>query len=220
MPQIVLLCEFDGDDLDEIKSRLEAARGAVSKTAFTANISVDPEEQSRFWQVRRSAALVAESVHGNKKALPFIEDAVVPPDKFPDYVSKLYEIMQREQLDFSVWGHAGQGNIHIQPFLDIADPNDRERLFRLSEEVYDIVASLGGVLSGEHNDGLMRTPYLSKIYPLELMKVFGEVKKIFDPLNIFNPGKKTDISLEYLKGHMRDEYDVGPPPKPAQPAAT
>lgn len=220
MPQIVLLCEFDSNDLDEIKKKLDQAQKSISKIAYASKLSLDPQEQAKLWQVRRSAALVAESARGKKKALPFIEDVVVPREKFPEYVAKLYEIMQREQLEFSVWGHAGQGNIHIQPFLDIADPNDRARLFKVSEEVYNIVASLGGVLSGEHNDGLMRTPYLAKIYPPELIKVWQEVKKVFDPLNIFNPGKKVGVDLNYLQSHLREEYEVGPLPKAGEKAVT
>ncbi len=220
MPQIVLLCEFDGDDLNEIKEKLAKARQAIQRIAFSTTSSTDPAAQEKLWQVRRSAALVAEGARGKKKALPFIEDVVVPPERFPEYVNYLYEIMQREQLEFSVWGHAGQGNIHIQPFLDVGDPADREKLFRISEEVYQIVAALGGVLSGEHNDGLMRTPYLPKFYPPELIKAWQEIKRIFDPLNIFNPGKKIGSDLNYAKSHLRSEYDVGPPQKSEEKAIT
>jgi len=225
MPQIVLLCEFDGDDAGEIKKKLAEAAKAIAGLAYSSRVSTEPEEQAKLWQVRRSAAIVAESARGSKKALPFIEDCVVPAEKFPEYVNDLYRIMQRDGIEFSVWGHAGQGNIHIQPFLDIAEPADRQRLFRIADEVYRLVSSLGGVLSGEHNDGLMRTPYLAKIYPPDLIKVWQEIKKIFDPLNIFNPGKKVapageGVGLQYLQEHLRDEYDVGPPPKAAEASAT
>ncbi|MBI1974862.1 MAG: FAD-binding oxidoreductase [Parcubacteria group bacterium] len=213
VPAVVLLCEFDGEDQSAIQKQLEEAQNVISRLAFSSKISLDPEEQSKFWKVRRSAALVAESAHGKKKALPFIEDAVVPSEQFPEYVTRLYEIMQREELAFSVWGHAGQGNLHVQPFLDVGDPKDREKLFRVSEEVYEVVSRLGGILSGEHNDGIMRTPYLSRVFSPELLKVFRDVKQTFDPLNIFNPGKKVGIDLDFLKAHLREEYDVGPPSK-------
>lgn len=225
MPQIALLCEFDGDDVEAIKANLTKAGSAVKTLAFESRSTTDDKEQARFWQVRRAALPVIEEASGKKKALPFIEDVAVPPEKFPEYVSRLYEILQRHQVEFSVWGHAGNGNIHVQPFLDVGDEGDRRKLFSISNEAFDLVAELGGALSAEHNDGLMRTPYLGKIYPPDLLKVWQEVKKIFDPLNIFNPGKKVapvgeGVDLKYLQAHLRDEYDAGPPPKTVGSAAT
>lgn len=213
IPAVALICEFDGDDFNEIGQKLKAAEDAIKEISYGSRSTTDKEEQNRLWQVRRSALIVIEGIHGKKKALPFIEDVTVPPERFPEYISKLYEILQLYQVEFAVWGHAGNGNAHVQPFLDIGDPGDREKLFAITEEVFDLAVKLEGVFSGEHNDGIMRTPYLSKLYPPELIKVWGEVKRIFDPLNIFNPGKKIAIDLEYAKSHLRDEYDVGPPPK-------
>ncbi|MFN7088292.1 MAG: FAD-binding oxidoreductase [Candidatus Paceibacteria bacterium] len=219
MPQIALLCEFDGNDIEVIKSKLNLAAKAVNHTAYSTKASTDPQEQERLWRVRRSALVVIEEIPGKKKALPFIEDVSVPPERFPEYVSRLYEILQKYQVEFAIWGHAGNGNVHVQPFLDIGDPNDRQKLFYIAEETFNLVAELDGVLSAEHNDGLMRTPFLVKIYPPELLALWQKVKKIFDPLNIFNPGKKFPapwqeggIDYEYIRTHLRDEYEVGPPP--------
>lgn len=219
MPQIALLCEFDGDELEEIKKKLEQAAVAVEGLAYAGQATMNQEEQNRFWTIRRQALPVIENIPGKKKALPFIEDVAVPPERFPEYVSRVYEILQRYEVQFAVWGHAGNGNIHVQPFLDVGDEGDRQKLFAIAEETFNLVAELSGVLSAEHNDGLMRTPYLSKIYPPELIKVWQDVKKIFDPLNIFNPGKKIGVDLNYLQSHLREEYEVGPPPK-AEKAVT
>lgn len=214
-PELALLCEFDGNEVGEIEEKLGEAANRVAGLSTGSRRTTDPEEQKRLWQVRRSALIVVEGIQGKKKALPFIEDVTVPMDRFPEYVAKLYEILQRHQVAFAVWGHAGNGNVHVQPFLDIGDPRDREKLFAIADEVFDLVVKLEGVFSGEHNDGIMRTPYLSRLYPKELLDVWREVKRIFDPQGIFNPGKKVAIDLAYVKAHLRDEYEVGPPPKPA-----
>ncbi len=213
MPQVTLLCEFDGNDLSEIENNLEKAEKSVESLSYSSKKTTDCKEQKKLWQIRRSALLVIEGIQGKKKALPFIEDVTVPAEAFPEYVSKLYQILKKYEVEFAVWGHAGNGNIHVQPFLDIGDPVDREKLFSIADEVFDLVVELGGVFSGEHNDGIMRTPYLSRLFPKELIEVWQEVKRIFDPLNIFNPGKKIGISIEYAKAHLRDEYEVGPPKK-------
>lgn len=213
MPEIVLLCEFEGSDADAIGEKLANAAAAVEGLAFETKTTADPEETSRFWTIRRQALPVMEHLPGKKKALPFIEDVTVPPERFPEYVSTLYEILKKHGAAFVVWGHAGNGNIHVQPLLDVGDAGDRERLFAITDEAFDLVVKLGGVFSGEHNDGIMRTPYLSRLYPPELLEAWREAKNIFDPLNIFNPGKKFGIDLEYAKAHLRDEYDVGSPPK-------
>jgi FAD/FMN-containing dehydrogenase len=210
IPEIVLLCEFDADEIEEIEDKLNKAKNSISDLSFKIFSTMDSAEQARFWAMRRSALVVIEESSKDKKALPFIEDVVVPSEKFPEYVSSLYEILKKYNVEFAVWGHAGDGNIHVQPFLDLGEPNDREKIFNIADEVFNVVVKLGGVFSGEHNDGIMRTPYLSKLYPAELLEVWKEVKRIFDPLGIFNPGKKIGCNLDYAKAHLREEYEVGP----------
>jgi FAD/FMN-containing dehydrogenase len=211
MPRLAMLCEFEGNDIKEVESQLSKGEALISDLSYGNRRTTDPEVEKRLWQMRRSALLVIEGISGKKKALPFIEDVVVPPERFPEYLEKLYEILKKYDAEFAVWGHAGNGNVHVQPFLDVGDPNDRERLFKIADEVFELVVKLDGVFSGEHNDGIMRTPYLTRLYPKELLELWKEVKKIFDPQNIFNPGKKVGLDIEYAKSHLRDEYEVGPP---------
>lgn len=207
-PAIVLLIEFDGDDLNPIKEKIEEAKKRLSGLVLEFNEAYEKEEQDRLWAVRRRAAIVAETPRGNKKALPFIEDSVVNPKYFAEYVSALYRIVKKYNVEFGVWGHPGNGNIHLQPFLDVADPKDRETLFKIAEEVYELVIKLKGALSGEHNDGLMRSPFLKIQFKQGLYDVFKQVKNIFDPLNIFNPYKKVDVDLAFVKRYLRKEYII------------
>ena len=107
-----------------------------------------------------------------------------------------------------MWGHAGNGNLHVQPFLDLKDAGDREKLFAIANEVYREVIRLRGAISGEHNDGLMRSPYLKAQFGEPLYKIFEEVKRIFDPMNIFNPHKKIGVDLDFIKSRVRSDYVI------------
>jgi FAD/FMN-containing dehydrogenase len=103
----------------------------------------------------------------------------------------------------------GDGNLHVQPFLDLAQVGDRQKLFRLMDEYYAFVIKLGGSLSGQHGDGRLRAPYLQALYGQELYEVMEKVKVIFDPHNILNPGVKFGTSLDDVKALLRKEYSLG-----------
>lgn len=208
IPAIVLLIEFDNDHLDTIKEKIALARARLTGVAVDLREAYDPAEQNQLWQVRRSAAIVAEGSQGAKKALPFIEDVTVHPSQVASYLKDLYQIMNRYGVEFSVWGHAGNGNLHVQPFLDLAAAGDREKLFAIAEEVYQKVIARRGSLSGEHNDGLMRAPFLKDQFGQPMYDLFVKIKSVFDPRGIFNPHKKTGVTLDFVKERLRDKYDT------------
>ena len=99
-------------------------------------------------------------------------------------------------------GHAGSGNFHIIPLMDLKKESERKKIPEVSNKVYDLIIEYGGSITAEHNDGLIRSPYLKKMYGEKVYALFEEVKKIFDPQNIFNPGKKVYSSLEYAMAHI------------------
>ena len=103
---------------------------------------------------------------------------------------------------YTIAGHPGDGNFHIIPLMDLSDEKSRQIIPELSEKVYDLVLKHGGSITAEHNDGLIRTPYLEKMYGKEVCGLFEEVKRIFDPQNIFNPGKKVGGSIDYASKHI------------------
>lgn len=207
-PALVLLIEFDGDDEDVLKTKIEEAKKIISNLTNDFREAYEKPVQNELWKVRRAAAIVAESAKGRKKALPFIEDSIVAPENLSEYLSKLYEIFKKYDVQFSVWGHAGNGNIHVQPFLDLGDPADVEKMAGIAKETYEAVINLKGALSGEHSDGLMRTPFLKESFGEPLYNLFKEVKRIFDPDNIFNPYKKVGIDWEFSKKYLRREYEI------------
>lgn len=205
-PAIMLLIEFDGDDPVAIQTNINHAKDKLRNAAVDLREALDSQTQAELWKIRHSAALVAEQVAGNKKALPFIEDVTVHPRHLASFLTTLYRILQKHQVTFSVWGHAGNGNVHVQPLLDLSNDDDRVKIPVIAEAVYAAAIKLRGAISGEHNDGIMRTPYLQEQFGKPMFELFKKVKNIFDPQNIFNPGKKIGIDREFLRAHLRHEY--------------
>jgi len=107
---------------------------------------------------------------------------------------------------YTIAGHVGDGNFHIIPLMKLEEKSQRDIIPVLGKEVYDLVLEYKGTITGEHNDGLIRSPYLPQMYGEKIYKLFEETKKIFDPLNIFNPGKKVGASLDYSMNHIRTIY--------------
>ena len=141
----------------------------------------------------------------DKRTAPFIDDMVVAVQKLPQFLPELRKILDEYDLLYTVAGHVGDGNFHIIPLMDMTKEINRAIIPALSEKVYKLVFKYGGSTTGEHNDGLVRTPYLREMYGEEIYKLFEEVKKIFDPLNIFNPGKKVGGSINYAMAHLAEE---------------
>jgi FAD/FMN-containing dehydrogenase len=140
--------------------------------------------------------------------VPIIEDGVVPLAKFQEYLKGVYALFERNHLEVAVWGHAGDANIHLQPYLDLSQVGDRQTAFRIIDEYYKMVINLGGSTSGEHNDGRLRAPYLEPLYGTEVYNVFRKIKQIFDPYNILNPGVKVNVKLDDIKPLVRHEYSM------------
>ncbi|RME58695.1 FAD-binding oxidoreductase, partial [Candidatus Parcubacteria bacterium] len=148
--------------------------------------------------------LLRRKVRG-KHAAPFVDDIIVRPEFLPEFLPRLYAILDRYQLLYTIAGHVGNGNFHIIPLMDLRQKSEREKIPRVSKEVYKLVLHYGGSLSAEHNDGLIRGPYLQQMYGRKVFDMFVRVKKIFDPQGIFNPRKKTGASLRYAMAHIRKD---------------
>lgn len=208
-PALVLLAEFD-DPKDSVQlKKAKKAEKILRQLGLDFVGTQNYEEQQRLWTIRHSAAAVIWHVDGTAKALPIVEDGVVPREKFPLFIKGIYELFERHGLkDVAVWGHAGDANLHLQPFLDLGKLSDRQKVFKIMEEYYDMVLSLGGSTCGEHNDGRLRAPFLPKVYGPEMYEVFRQVKKAFDPYNTLNPGVKIDVTLKDVAPLLRQEYSM------------
>lgn len=208
LPQVVLLVEFNDSKKKERAKKVKKARKILKNAAISQHVTDDPDEMEQLWKIRHSAASVITHESGAKKALPIIEDGVVPLDKTSEFLERVYELLERHNLQIAVWGHAGDANFHMQPFLDLGSVGDRQTALKVMDEFYQLVIELGGSTSGEHNDGRLRAPYLPQVFGPEMYELFRQVKEIFDPHNILNPGVKIDVDKADLPPLMRDHYSM------------
>lgn len=208
LPGIVLLAEFDDSNERQRKKMIKRAEKIFTDHAERYEKQTEPAAQARLWKVRHASASVVAHSEGQLKAVPIIEDGVVPPEKFDEYVGSVYKLFAAAKLQAAVWGHAGDGNLHMQPFLDLSQLGDRQKAFRLIDSYYKLVISLGGSTSGEHNDGRLRAPYLEQLYGSEVYSLFQKVKLIFDPYGTLNPGVKVNVTLDDIKPLVRNTYTL------------
>lgn len=205
-PELVLLCEFD--DEHKQSAKVKKAEKMLRDFRTSYKISDEFEEQQKLWSIRHSAAALIAYADDNLKALPIIEDGVVPRERLKEFMTGIYAIFDKYHLEVALWGHAGDANLHMQPFLDLSKLGDRQKVMKIMDEYYELVLSLGGSTSGEHNDGRLRGLYLPKVYGEEIYQVMLDVKKIFDPYDMFNPGVKVNVKRDDLTKHMRHEYSM------------
>ena len=205
LPKLVLMAEFTSDsDEDALKAAQEAQK---SLKAFHEKTRVTKTEndEHKYWVIRReSFNMLRKHVHGVRTA-PFIDDFVVPPQRLPEFLPLLNKILDpyRKDLVYTIAGHVGDGNFHIIPLMNLNDYEKARRIIEeLSVKVYELVHEFHGSITGEHNDGIIRTPFIKMQYGDEVYKLFEDVKKIWDPKGIFNPGKKVGGTLQYAFDHL------------------
>ncbi len=205
VPKLILIAEFTGDSEDEIRQKMLAAqKEVIAKFGFKTHLTKNAAEAEKYWTVRReSFNLLRQHTHGLSTA-PFIDDIVVHPAQLPQFLPELNAILnQYPSLIYTIAGHAGDANFHIIPLMDLTKADQRDIIPKLADRVYDLVLKYNGSITAEHNDGLIRSPYLAKMYGPEIMALFQRTKEIFDPRNIFNPGKKVNASLGYALSHIK-----------------
>ncbi|MCR4274887.1 MAG: FAD-binding oxidoreductase [Candidatus Campbellbacteria bacterium] len=193
IPKLVLQVTFDGDDESVLLSQAQQLVHDISPLSPRySEVVSSSKEMAEYWLIRReSFNLLRHKVQGMKTA-PFIDDIVVPPDVLTDFFPKLYAILEeyKQYMIHNIAGHIGNGNFHIIPLMDLTNEKARAIIPELSRRVYDLVLSYGGSITGEHNDGIIRTPFLKQQFGDDMYALFEKTKKIFDPKGIFNPGKK------------------------------
>ncbi|KKW02713.1 MAG: Oxidoreductase [Parcubacteria group bacterium GW2011_GWA1_49_11] len=205
VPELVLIAEFTGETESEADDKLKMAEPAVKKKfpSLKTHITRSLEEAEKYWIMRReSFNLLRHHVQG-KHTAPFIDDVIVHVDQLPEFLPRLKDLIgQYPGLTYTVAGHAGDANFHVIPLMDFSDEANQRIIPELSEKVYDLVVSMKGSITAEHNDGLIRTPYLEKMYGPKICELFRQTKEIFDPLNIFNPRKKVLPDKDFARTHI------------------
>ena len=201
--EAILLVEMEGDEPDQVDEGLARIGGLATRLGVPHTLASSGEAQEAVWGLRRAASpIIAERAAG-RVSMQFIEDSVVPVDRLAEYVRGLRSILDRHDLPAVIFGHAGDGNLHVNPLVDVRTAGWVAILETVLAEVATLVAGLGGTLSGEHGDGRLRAPLLETIWGAEMVALFRQVKAIFDPLCILNPGVILPLPGQKSFDHLR-----------------
>jgi FAD/FMN-containing dehydrogenase len=211
IPKLILMVEFNGETEDEVRQKIKALHKdlGIKRARYEINgFEEDPSElaSEKFWIMRRQSFNLLRSKVKDKHTAPFIDDLVVSPPYLTQFLPKLRKIVKKYDLLATIAGHMGDGNFHIIPLMKLEDPKERAKLLPAMKEVDDLVLEYHGSLSGEHNDGLVRGPWLEQMYGKHVLDIFRAAKKIMDPSGIFNPHKKATAEWNYSFTRIRDHF--------------
>ncbi len=207
IPKMVLMVEFTGQTVEEVEDKIDKLRIDFRHYNMTMERDETEAKSEKFWLMRRHAFNLLRKKVKDKHTAPFIDDLVVQPKYLPEFLPKLRRIIKKYKLNSTVQGHIGDGNFHVIPLMQIEQKSERAKLEPAMREVNELVLSFGGCLSGEHNDGLVRGPWLEEQFGSKVVHLFRQTKNIFDPANMFNPHKKADATWDYSFSHIRKNFD-------------
>ena len=216
LPKLVVLVEVSENTEEEVKDKVRNIVEAIKPFNIWSRIVEKDSEEEKFWVMRRESFNLLRQHVKEKRTAPFIDDFCIPPEKVPEFLPRALKILKDYGIDTNIAGHAGNGNYHIIPLMDLRKESELAKIMVVADKFYDLVVEYKGSITAEHNDGIIRTPYLGKMYSPEVLELFKKTKEIFDPLNIFNPGKKVPASheatqdknggtIEYLEKHIAIE---------------
>lgn len=211
VPKLIMMVEFNGDSEDEVRQKIRSLHSDLSKKRARYEINGFEEtptagKSEKFWVMRRQSFQLLRSKVKDKHTAPFIDDLIVNPEHLVEFLPKMQKIIKKYKLFATIAGHMGDGNFHIIPLMNIELEKERAKLLPAMKEVNELVLKYNGSLSGEHNDGLIRGPWLERQFGKQIYGLLKEVKHTFDPENIFNPHKKTDAKWDYSFNHIRKNF--------------
>ncbi len=207
LPEFTVIIQLTSDDAEELEDRMHALHGVLDGHDLP-NVEIPDEEMAeKYWYMRRNSFKFLSEKVDTGLAAPFIEDFCVKPEQLPEFVPKLYDTLESYDIEPTLAGHAGSGNFHIIPVMDLSSEEDRKKIPKVMDDVHELIEEHGGTISAEHNDGLLRTPYVEEEYGDDVYELFQAVKDIFDPHGIFNPGKKVNGDKHYAMQHMKHDND-------------
>ncbi len=198
-----LLVEQVGDDAAQVSQKLAATVGAVGTLSQAAMTVLDKAVQQKLWKSRKDAVPLLNRQKGLRHPVAFVEDTSVEPARLDEYIAGLEQICRRHQIPAAFYGHAGDGELHLRPYLDLTNPDDIRRMRQIADEVFELAWSLGGTISGEHADGLVRAAFIERQYSKEYYELLCGIKRIFDPVGILNPGKIINTDPEAMEKNLR-----------------
>lgn len=208
-PGAVLCVEFYADDARELPDRMSRAEAAVRNLGVGERFLhiTDPATQDRVWQLRQSSLGLSMAMKDDHKSLSFVEDTAVAPEKLAPYIDRFLEIVRSHGTVAGVYAHASVGCLHVRPVVNMKTEDGVARFAAIAEDISSLVLEFGGALSGEHGDGMVRSPFIRKMFGDKIYEAFREIKATFDPQAILNPGKIVDspgltANLRYGAGYQ------------------
>jgi len=201
----ILIAEVESYSTDSAASAAQnLAKEFRQAGAKRVDVALTAEAERELWELRHAASPILAGLQ-NVTSMQFIEDGAVALPKLPDYVAGVKKALAVREVTGVIFGHAGDAHIHVNPLIDVSQPNWRDRVSGLLEDGVALTARLGGTLTGEHGDGRLRTPLLHRVWHKDAIKAFAQIKNAFDPKNIFNPGVKVPLKDQKALGDIK--YD-------------
>ncbi len=200
---LVIMIILEGDTQEHADRVATNTMHALERDGNAVEWIDDVAVAESFLLIRRkSFGMLLDHPHKNRRAVPFIEDTIAPVEHYGEFLAALESILADFDMEYTYAGHIGDGSIRLIPLVDVAHKDAADNIIALETRVNDLVMAFGGSISADHNDGLIRTPYLERFFGDEMYTVFAKTKELFDPFGIFNPGKKVGGSMDYTKAHI------------------
>jgi FAD/FMN-containing dehydrogenase len=216
--EAVLLAEVEGGNDSEAETTArDLARRFSESGATLAKVALAPADQQEMWELRHAASPMIAKLDPSLRSMQFVEDGAVPLDHLAEYVRGVRDALAKRGIRGVIFGHAGDGHMHVNPLIDVSRDGWRDDVEELLDEIVTLTARLGGTLAGEHGDGRLRAPLLSRVWSEPALALFAEVKETFDPAGILNPGVKIPLSGQKPLGDIK--YDPALAPLPAKARA-
>jgi FAD/FMN-containing dehydrogenase/Fe-S oxidoreductase len=214
-PKAILIVEFFGDSEEEALRRVELMVDELkgNQLGYAWPIITKVAEQAKVWAVRKNGLGLMLGMKSERKPLPIVEDGCVPIDVLPDYIDNMLKFCKARGVPVAMYAHASVGVIHVRPALSLKSEEDIGHMKAIAEHACTLIKSYGGSLSGEHGDGRVRSPFLRTFFGEQVYDMFREVKRLFDPAGLMNPGiivdpNPMDQDLRYGLDYAASEFDT------------
>lgn len=215
--EAVLLIELDASDDAAAAHAARSLGNALERLRpATLLLGLDAESADTLWSLRHAVSPILQRLPASTQSMQFIEDCAVPPPSLPEFVRGLRAALARHGSRGVIFGHAGDGHVHVNPLIDLTQPDWRGRVTSLLDEVVELTARFGGTLAGEHGDGRLRTPLLHRVKDARELELARELKEIFDPEGRLNPGVKVPLPAQAPFGDIKYDRDLPALPQPAR----
>jgi len=200
LPEFMVLVTLDAETIADIGERKLV--DSIASENVKPRLVKNPIEKEMLWQIRRASYTLSKFQDAGKRPAAFLEDMTVPPENLSKFFKEIKKLLNDFGVTAAVHGHGGNGHFHFYPLLDFTDKKTPDLVEKMAEKFFATAVKFDGNICGEHNDGIIRTPHLSKMFSKKMLDLFIQTEHIFDPYDVFNPGKKVNPRFD-IKATMR-----------------